>query len=344
MDKADDAVTIGMNRQHPEPGVQVLDFLAQHALSASPIHYWVAHEYLQGNNPELAKTIDDCIASGKTFDTFFVRDLYERFIVAESFRQFRGMGEDMERLLGGLIDNLREADRSATGLKDSLSENITQLKRAEDPSNLKTIAQNLLKAAVAASVDNENLQKNLESTEQEARSLRSELEKHRRESITDPLTGLFNRRGMELEMARVFGLSPDGPAAMLVLDIDHFKKINDTYGHAIGDVVIRKVAETIRSVTPEDSVSVRFGGEEFIVLLSGASPELARSVGENVRQTIEKLRLIRRHDKLAISPFTISVGVAARTGNDTLDTLFDRADKALYEAKSSGRNRVISAP
>lgn len=344
MDIASEAVETGTYGQHAQPGVQVLDFLAERALSASPIHYWVAHEYLQGNNPELAQAINECIASGKTFDAFFVRDLYERFIAAESFRQFRGMGDDMERLLGGLIDNLREADRSATGFKDSLSENITQLERAEDPHKLKAVAQNLLKAAVAASANNEALQKNLDSTELEARNLRNELEKQRRESITDPLTGLFNRRGMELEMARVFGLSQDGPAAMLVLDIDHFKKINDTYGHAVGDVVIRKVAETMTSMTPKDAVSVRFGGEEFIVLLPGASPELARAVGEKIRQTIERLRLIRRHDKLAISAFTISIGVATRTGGDTLDTLFDRADKALYEAKSSGRNRVISAP
>lgn len=344
MDISSEAVETGTYRQHVEPGAQVLDFLAQRSLSASPIHYWVAHEYLQGNNPEMAQAVNDCIASGKTFDTFFVRDLYERFIAAESFRHFRGMGDDMERLLGGLIDNLREADRSTTGFKDSLSENITQLERAEGPHNLQTVAQNLLKAAVAANINNEALQKNLDSTEQEARNLRSELEKHRRESITDPLTGLFNRRGMELEMARVFGLSQDGLAAMLVLDIDHFKKINDTYGHAIGDVVIRKVAETMTSMAPNDAVSVRFGGEEFIVLLPGASPEVARSVGENIRQTIERLRLIRRHDKLAISAFTISVGIATRTGSDTLDSLFDRADKALYEAKSSGRNRVISAP
>lgn len=324
-------------------GRRTLDFLATHALSAEPIHYWVVHEFLQGRNEELVRAVDDRINTGKPFDAYFILDIYERFVAGAAFRQFRGMGDDMEKLLGGLIENLRSADRNASGFQDSLNANIARLERDNDPTGLKAVAQNLLKAAVAANANNEALQKNLETTEQETKQLRSELEKQRRESITDALTGLLNRRGMEVEMTHVFNTTQEVPAALLVLDIDHFKNINDTYGHAVGDVVIRKVAEMVSGIVPSDAVSARFGGEEFVVLLPGASPDHACSIGEKIRASIEKLRLVRRHDKLAISAFTISIGGAARSVSDTLDHLFERADKALYDAKTSGRNRVVMA-
>lgn len=324
-------------------GRRTLDFLETHALSAEPIHYWVVHEFLQGRNEELVRAVDDRINMGKPFDAYFVLDMYERFVAGAAFRQFRGMGDDMEKLLGGLIENLRAADRSASGFQDSLNANIARLERDNDPTGLKAVAQNLLKAAVAANANNEALQRNLETTEQEAQQLRSELEKQRRESITDALTGLLNRRGMEVEMTHVFNTTQEVPAALLVLDIDHFKNINDTYGHAVGDVMIRRVAEMLSGMVPSDAVSARFGGEEFVVLLPGASPHQAHLIGEKIRESIEKLRLVRRHDKLAISAFTISIGVAARSVSDTFDHLFERADKALYDAKTGGRNRVVMA-
>ena len=144
-------------------------------------------------------------------------------------------------------------------------------------------------------------------------------------------------------MARVLSEDAEAGASMMVLDIDHFKRINDTYGHAVGDVVIRKVAQTVKRLIPGSAVPVRYGGEEFAVLLPQCSTEQARGIAETIRDTVEKLRLVRRHDKMAISQFTISIGVAKRGLRDDMETLFQRADKALYEAKSGGRNRVMLA-
>ncbi|TXJ05382.1 MAG: diguanylate cyclase [Aeromicrobium sp.] len=325
------------------PGVRALGFLSDHRLASTPVNYWVAHDYLGGDNTGLGSAIDEALASAVGLDDFVMHELYEQHVAGESFRRFRGMGEDIDKLLGGLLDNVRSADRSTSGFQASLTENITRLDKAQDPADLRAVAQNLLQATVAANASNAALQKDLEATEQEAQQLRSELDKHRREAMTDPLTGLLNRRGMEIETARVIDFAPGSDAAMLVMDIDHFKKINDTYGHAVGDVVIRKVAETMAEIAPGEAVTARFGGEEFVILLPGASCDAARALAEKVRTTIARLRLVRRHDKLAIAPFTISVGVAARAHEEPVAALFDRADKALYEAKHGGRNRVVTA-
>lgn len=324
-------------------GQRTLGFLQARGLTATPIHYWVGHDYIDGSNTALKQAVNQRLASDKSFDTFFAHELYDEHIARQSFRAFRGMGDDMEKLLGGLIASLQDADRNSAGYQHSLQHNIAQLGRdnAYSSTALQHMAQDLLAAAVAAKANNETLQKSLEATEQEARTLRNELEKHRRDAVTDPLTGLLNRRGLEIEMAKVFSVASASPSAMLVLDIDHFKKINDEYGHAVGDVVIRRIAETLNSLIPSSAVPVRFGGEEFVVLLPATSPDHACSLGEKIRQTVEKLRLVRRHDKLTIGAFTISIGVAVQSGSDSFETLFERADQALYQAKSSGRNRVV---
>jgi diguanylate cyclase len=125
------------------------------------------------------------------------------------------------------------------------------------------------------------------------------------------------------------------------MDIDHFKHINDSYGHAIGDIVIRNVADVVRKCIRGEDIAVRYGGEEFLVLLPNTQLEGAITVAEAIRRRIEALRLVRKNDNFALAPFTISLGVAKRRGNDDRDSLVERADKALYQAKSSGRNQVM---
>lgn len=343
MTPANESNGAGIDAQKGDPGYRTLGFLAVHGLASTPIHYWVGHDYVVGSNVDLQKAVESRLATDKPFDSFYVRELYDEYVAHESFRAFRGMGDEMEKLLGGLIASLQDADRSASGYQDALKASITRLGDAGGlgPEALKTVAQNLLAAAVAANARNESLQQSLEATEQEARQLRNELEKHRYEAVTDPLTGLLNRRGLEFEMAKVFAGGSDAQSAMLVLDIDHFKKINDAYGHSVGDVVLRRFAETLNDLIPSGAVPVRFGGEEFVVLVPATSGDHARSLGESIRATVENLRLVRRQDKLAIASFTISVGIAMQSVSDTFESLFERADKALYEAKSTGRNRVV---
>ncbi|MCB1952807.1 diguanylate cyclase [Denitromonas sp.] len=322
---------------------RVIDFLFAHRLSTTPVHYAVAHAYFDAKHQDICAAIDGQLEMGKSLDAFFVSELYEEYLAAEAIRRFRGVGTDVERLLDGLMESLRTADQGSSEYQASLQENIGSIGESNDALHLKQVAQSLLESALKASETNEVLKKNLETADQEARQLRSEIEKHRRETMTDPLTGLLNRRGMEVEMARVLSEDAEGEASMMVLDIDHFKRINDTYGHAVGDVVIRKVAQTVKRLIPGSAVPVRYGGEEFAVLLPQCSTEQATGIAESIRDTIEKLRLIRRHDKMAISQFTISIGVARRGLRDDMETLFQRADKALYEAKTGGRNRVALA-
>jgi two-component system cell cycle response regulator len=159
-------------------------------------------------------------------------------------------------------------------------------------------------------------------------------------AITDGLTGLHNRRYLERHLATLVqqAAARARPLSLLILDIDHFKTINDGYGHSAGDDVLREFSRRVRKAVRGIDLACRLGGEEFVVAMPDTDSALAVLVGERIRQ------------KIAGEPFqvgitvTVSVGVATLSSpNDTLQALLKRADEALYRAKREGRNRVAAA-
>lgn len=166
----------------------------------------------------------------------------------------------------------------------------------------------------------------------------------RRSAEVDALTGSFNRRTIDQWLARAFQEAhrDDQPVSVLFIDLDHFKSINDRFGHACGDVCLRNVASALRSALPEGDLFGRYGGEEFIAVLPGRAGAAARVIGEQLRAAVENMPLEWSGQSLQL---TVSVGVATRRdGEDTPTATLERADKALYAAKRNGRNCVQVAP
>ena len=160
----------------------------------------------------------------------------------------------------------------------------------------------------------------------------------------DPLTGSQNRASYDAALNREISLATrhNTPFAMIIVDIDHFKCVNDTYGHLVGDNIIKSVAASIDSCIRDSDMVFRYGGEEFVVLLSNTHNKGAHSLAERIRKRIEKSNPVLNGEKIQV---TASLGVASLCDNDDGHSLFERADKALYQAKHEGRNCVrISAP
>lgn len=157
-----------------------------------------------------------------------------------------------------------------------------------------------------------------------------------RQALLDPLTGAFNRRHFQKRINALSAASHGRPF-LLVFDIDHFKRINDAYGHDVGDNVLKAIVELAQSVKrPEDEL-FRLGGEEFALLLRRAAPEVAFQTGDAVRRRVESARLIPHQD----AAVTVSIGVAERQVAEGADSWYKQADLALYAAKRQGRNRVV---
>jgi len=157
----------------------------------------------------------------------------------------------------------------------------------------------------------------------------------------DALTGVNNRRWL-LDMIETLhgqALSEQMPMAVLMLDVDHFKRFNDTYGHKSGDLVLQMVARTMRkSLRPSDMLA-RYGGEEFVVLLPRTPAKQARAVAERLRKAVERCQITAEQGQ-ALPSVTISVGVSPLADNETVEAAVESADQALYQAKRNGRNRI----
>jgi two-component system cell cycle response regulator len=174
--------------------------------------------------------------------------------------------------------------------------------------------------------------------------LRNNLDNSLELAVTDPLTGLHNRRYMfgQLEALGQRAARGGAPVACLLLDIDHFKKINDSFGHDVGDEVLREFAVRLASNVRAIDLPCRYGGEEFVAIMPDTSLEDAERIAERIRRYIggSPFRVAQGSELLTV---TISIGVAIMTEEaDTPEALLKRADEALYEAKAAGRNRVIS--
>ena len=161
-------------------------------------------------------------------------------------------------------------------------------------------------------------------------------------SLTDPLTSLANRRAMleKLQLAAV-AATRDGPGfAIAMIDIDHFKRVNDSFGHAVGDAALRALADTLGSMRNEHDFVARWGGEEFLLLIMGTDPATVRAYCESIRQAVEELRVEHNEKRIRI---TISIGMALHEPVLSFEDTIRDADRALYAAKSYGRNTVVCA-
>lgn len=156
----------------------------------------------------------------------------------------------------------------------------------------------------------------------------------------DPLTGVYNRFAMESSFNREIELTKrhQTPLSMIVLDVDFFKQVNDTYGHAIGDCVLKHLTECVKECARTSDMLFRYGGEEFMLLLNNTSRAGTKQLAERILQTVAETPCICKGQSISI---TVSMGSSSFNQNDTRDSFFERADKALYEAKETGRNKAV---
>ncbi len=229
--------------------------------------------------------------------------------------------------------------------KDNL---IQAFDEGADDFIVKPIDPVILKARLKAGLRTIRVQQEIEQDREALRRMAAELtiaHQHAKETaLTDSLTGLHNRRYAMERLGQEWAATERNrhPLSVMVLDIDHFKQVNDTYGHDVGDAALRHFAETLRELSRNPDVACRIGGEEFLVIATNTPLDGAVHYAERIRSSFEAKTF--EIGSLSLK-FTVSIGVAQKTKDITnLDQLLKRADDALYQAKHEGRNRVVAAP
>ncbi len=192
--------------------------------------------------------------------------------------------------------------------------------------------------------ENKSLAKRLDESTAEVGRLREHLEQVRRDATTDALTNLANRKAFDDELARACAEATEKsePLALAVIDIDHFKRFNDTWGHQTGDQVLRYVSSVIGRMAPPPRFAARYGGEEFAMIFPSERAKDVLQTLEEIREEVSSRALKRRSTNEDLGAITVSAGVAEFKHGEKADSLVDRADQALYASKRGGRNRVTT--
>ncbi len=320
-----------------------LPMIARYQLGANPVNYALMYEYVSGVNPALKAAIDSQLTETGTLDERRARELFRAHVLPDA-QQLAELHAEIIELVRSLQASLSDAGEEAGRFEGSLADCNRKLLQSGE-SNIAGVLHGLIKHTEQMRSSNVKLQAALEHHAREAETLRRELQVARQEATTDPLTGLPNRTGFDAAAARVFAEMDDyeHPVCLLLVDIDNFKLINDQYGHLFGDKVIKIVADILRKCIKGKDTAARFGGEEFMVLLPDTPLVGARALAESVRSAIERARIRRTANGETIGNITLSAGIASLHDGETLISLIERADRAMYRAKQQGRNRVASA-
>ena len=294
----------------------------------------------------LALELNRIISAGEAFTDLLSDELAATFLPkARLNEQIRDAGDALTKELASVSKAIETAQKSSAAYGQTLATASRSLGERDDAGHVRSMIETLTTATKRVQKENKSLEQRLTDSTAEVARLREHLEQVRRDATTDGLTNLANRKAFdeELERACAEADAKGESLALAVIDIDHFKNFNDTWGHQTGDQVIRYVASVIggRAVAPR--FAARYGGEEFALLFPRDGSDLAFAVLEEIREEVASRMLKRRSTDEDLGTVTVSAGLAERTRGESAHSFVERADEALYASKRSGRNRVSRA-
>jgi len=319
-----------------------LGHMAQQSAGLHPVSYAVWYEYVSGRNSELNRELDTFKSSGKKLDDETTLALYTKYVAELDQRKMEDVGGKLQRVIAEMSETSQKSHIEAGLYGDVLERWHGKLDRAAGGLNLQSGVDTILRDTHAIRSSIGELRQVLDTSRTEVEQLRQELSRARQEALIDSLTGLLNRKGFDqsIESMLAYHAQEGTPLSLLMIDIDHFKQVNDGYGHLFGDRVIRSIAQAIKNGIKGGDVACRYGGEEYAVILPNTPAAGAMAVAEQLRNAIGRGRIRRIDREDSVGNITVSIGAASVEKGETRTGLIGRADAALYAAKQSGRDRV----
>jgi diguanylate cyclase len=311
---------------------------------ASPRHFEIWYTYATGYNPSLNQMINEMLSRNGTLRDADIEQIYETYLSPSRYtdridRVGSKVMDEIEQVMG----MLGAAAGTASDYTQNLANASQTLGLDTDDKAVRSIVESLVTATAEMQQNNQSLEAKLSASKQEIDQLQENLETVRTESLTDPLTTLANRKSFDEAIVRAIAdaQASNEPMSLMLTDIDHFKKFNDTFGHLTGDQVLRLVAISVKQNVKGQDIAARYGGEEFAVVLPNTVLRAAITVADHIRCAVMAKELMKRSTGEHLGRVTISIGVAMLRPDDTPQSLIERADHCLYAAKRNGRNQVV---
>lgn len=322
-----------------------LGLMGQHDASWNPITFAVWYEYAAGINLRLSQAIEKHLRARSSLGDDEIAQLHGEYIADPDQEAMQKISNELQCVMSSVAKNA-----SNTGARaGTFGEQIDRLMGAlalGDQQELPRMLDGAASTAMAMRDSTAALVQQIDDGQREIERLRADLTRAREEALLDPLTCVLNRKGFSRQLEALVRHPSVSHCrhSLLMIDIDHFKRVNDAHGHLMGDQVIQGLAEVLRRCVPEaDQRVARYGGEEFVVLLPGASLRDGVRLAEEVRQCASAMQIRDRATQRVVTNVTVSVGVAAMQFGDEPSSWIARADGALYKSKQAGRDRVTCA-
>ncbi len=329
--------------------VQAIEIMTQRGIPSTPSNYTIWYDYVSGKNPLLTSAINEIISGDGLFSNEISNGLYTRFYLTDQQQgeHIQEAGNKLQETLKHVINQISEAGSDTENYGEKITNLATDISGdisgQETSSSLKDFVAEIVRETAAITEKNKALQNQLQHSSNEISNLQQNLEKVRTESLTDALTQIGNRKHFDNKLIEETKISSEEHTdlCLLLMDIDHFKKFNDTYGHRVGDEVLKVVARKLKSAVKGQDTPARYGGEEFTCILPNTSIHDAASLADQIREKIAKQVLKNKKTGQEFGRITLSIGVSKYVRGEALEGFVQRADEALYRAKGQGRNRVI---
>lgn len=326
-------------------GKLALEMLQELGLAATARNFETWSSHIEGLSPALSRDIQKFLQVDGKISQEEADLLYHNHV---SRSDLAGNISEVTESLQVEIDelfNLVEAQGENTHQhSNALGDLSSQLRQtAKDYPAVGSLLENVVAVSKKMKEENQQLETSLAASTNEISSLRRNVETIQKEALSDPLTGVSNRKSFDRNIAKMIedAKTSGEELAVVMADVDHFKIFNDKWGHQTGDQVLRLVAEVMNANVKGQDILARYGGEEFSILLPGTTLENAHMLADRIRRAVESRRLKKRQSNEDLGTITMSMGVAVHNKEDTTTTIIERADRCLYMAKRRGRNRVI---
>jgi diguanylate cyclase len=322
-----------------------LALMAERNVTPTPKHYELFYAFAAGESPAITRVFGDLMDAQKPFTPAILENLHHRlFNDGRVQNAVDDAGENLFAMVSEMATRLGMAKDDAVAYGRTLSNASGKLVGNQTPEALEKLVAGLITSTKEMETRTKSLEAELESSSQQVNDLKTKLDAVRRESLTDPLTGLANRKAFDTALDRAMAHSRESgePVTLCMMDIDHFKKFNDKWGHQTGDQVLRLVSAVLSENVKGRDTASRYGGEEFAVVLPHTALADAVGLADKIRHAVEAKKLVKKSTGDPLGTITISIGAAQINASDTPATITERADNCLYAAKNAGRNRVVS--
>ena len=320
---------------------QVLPLLTKHHIPATPSHFSLWYAYVAGTPLGLRNEMDTLIAASKLTPAA-MDGLRHKYLEGPSPDHIKRFSEEMKRMVSEVQGEMLRIGGEAETTGEKLGQGERVLQSATDTQAIRNAVSQLINTSRNLREQSETSQHRLSQQSQQLETLQKEYVQIQNEARTDFLTGAANRKAFDLKLREYV----EGPAGMgrsiclLLIDVDYFKRFNDSYGHQAGDEVLKMVTQRAATQLQSPALLARIGGEEFAVILPGKIFDQALLVAEQIRNAIATTKLRAKGGTQDLGKVTVSIGVVERREEETPQVLMERVDVAMYQAKQEGRNRV----